>query len=181
MVVWTDDGAGSVFGCPTNGCSTPSSPTVIASGLDTPIGIATDSSNVYWSSFDPTNGGIYSCPLALSACSPTTIATGQADPEAVAADGTNEYWPTRSGNSDALLSSASFTSGALYTGTGYFEYLVTDGINLYANGDEALIKCSVNGCAGNPTVITSGGGPRPALDTTYLYFESYSRIIRIPK
>jgi hypothetical protein len=176
-VFWTDDGASELLGCPATGCSPPSAPSVIASGLDTPIGIATDGVSIYFSSFDPTNGGIYGCPLGLSACAPSAIATVQADPETVVADGKNEYWPTRSGGDDALWS----TSGNLYTGTGAFEYMATDGVSIYANGFDAMIKCPVSGCGSSPTVITSGGGPRPALDDTYLYFESGARIVRIPK
>jgi hypothetical protein len=176
-VFWTDDGASELLGCPVAGCSPPSSPSIIASGLDTPIGIATDGSSIYFSSFDPTNGGIYSCALGLGACTPSAIATVQADPETVVADGNREYWPTRSGSSDALWS----TSGELYSGTGAFEYMATDGVSLYANGFDGLIKCPVAGCGGAPTVLASGGGPRPALDNTYLYFVSDGRIVRIPK
>jgi hypothetical protein len=87
-----DNGAGNaaVMKCSIAGCG--GSPTALASGLVSPLAIATDGLNVYWTSSGPTTGTVMKCSVNGCGMSPTMIASGQNSPNSIAVDGTAVYW-----------------------------------------------------------------------------------------
>jgi hypothetical protein len=90
---------GMILACAKSGCG--ATPTVLASGLDAPIAIATDGINVYWTETGPdvvagapvTGAGLVrKCAVAGCGNAPTNVATGLTGPGALALDDANVYW-----------------------------------------------------------------------------------------
>ncbi len=61
---------------------------VLATGQGAPSSIASDGTNVYWSSA----GQILSCPVGVAGCTPHVVASSQTSPQGVAVDGSAVYW-----------------------------------------------------------------------------------------
>lgn len=66
-------------------------PRVIAASQDRPVGIAVDSSNVYWVNQGSGDQGSV-MKMSLSGGSPVSLATGESYPQEIAIDATNVYW-----------------------------------------------------------------------------------------
>jgi hypothetical protein len=100
-VYWTESG-GTIMTCSVASCS----PTLMASGQTSPVGIAVDAINVYWVN-DSTSGTIMTMPKAGGMV--TTLASGQNAPVQLAVDASGVYW-TNSG--DGSVMRYSFQPGA---------------------------------------------------------------------
>jgi hypothetical protein len=90
---------GMILACAKSGCGT--TPTVLASGLDAPVAIATDGINVYWTETGPDFVGgtsvagvglVRKCAVGGCGNAPTNVATGLTSPGAIALDDANVYW-----------------------------------------------------------------------------------------
>lgn len=146
-------------------------PVTLASGVTAPVGIALDSSYVYFTS--PTDGTVSKVPVGGGAVVP--IATGQVAPTGVAVDGVNVYW-AQNGPTGVTggVSKAALPNGSpvpLVTGVSAF-YLVSNGTNVYFTRGQngPVLEVSVNG--GSTTPIWTGNKyPEGiAIDATNVYW-----------
>ncbi len=142
----SDAGAGE------GGCD--SSPCVLATGLNHPFLMASDSKNVYWTEFGDDlgsgNGSVKGCPLDGCGAGPVVYGAGLTNPRGVASDGTNVYFGT---------ATYSAVTGAIWS-------------------------CPVAGCGGNPTKLTAADVPFGlAVDSSYVYWADYddSTVHKLPK
>jgi hypothetical protein len=93
-VYWTAVGTGSIFVCPTTGCS-PALVPLVTGQIDL-AGLAVDSTNVYWvaSSSSATAGAVLTCPVAGCGAGPLVIAAGLNQPHGIALDNAYVYFTT---------------------------------------------------------------------------------------
>jgi hypothetical protein len=98
IVIWTDTLGGNIYQCPITGCGT-TGKVLLASGRNTPLSIAIDSVNAYWTETGVTSadagdggqtGGVFYC--NRQNCKVETMAVGLHSPSGIAADGTHIYW-----------------------------------------------------------------------------------------
>jgi hypothetical protein len=172
-VYWTDFGDGYIYGCAKSGCS--GVPIMIANGQSQPIGIATDSSNVYWAD-SIGMGTITSCPLMGCGTSIDVLATGQPTPFTVAVDTSGVYWVGGGvvgycpgggcpGGPQRLLSSEDnpyFV--ALYDGTVYWG-------NNTGSPAGAIRMCSEARCSSTVSTLTGAANPAGlAVDSSGVYW-----------
>jgi hypothetical protein len=85
-VFWTNGGAGTVTYCPTGSCGGTDS--TIASGQTSPLAIAADGTNVYWTENGSANAVMS---RAIAGGPVTTLATGN-QPFDIALDAACVYW-----------------------------------------------------------------------------------------
>lgn len=120
-------------------------PCVLATGLNHPFLMASDSKNVYWTEFGDDqgsgNGAVKGCPLdGCGSGGPTVYATALTNPRGIVSDGTNVYFGTAT----------------------------------YSAVNGGIWSCSVNGCNGSPTQLTVASVPFGlAVDSTYVYWADY--------
>jgi hypothetical protein len=189
-VYWTESGYdmdpnGAVKSCPVSGCG--AGPLVYASGVGPTRGVAIDAQNVYWG--NPSEAGIFSCPLAGCVGLPTQLAPAS-DPGCVAVGATEVYWtdmtdgtvyhvPKSSGAATAMqLFDAGMGLNSPYR-------CAVDGSSLYVMDSLAgVYRVPLSG--GDPIVVVqpsaSLAGAWPiALDPSTIYFSTGAGIARIPK
>jgi hypothetical protein len=88
-------GAGQLFKCAKGGCS--DNPTVLASGLNCPTGVATDGTSVYFtevgsSGSDASVGRVAKCAVGGCSNQPTPLATALNNPRGIAVDSARVFW-----------------------------------------------------------------------------------------
>jgi hypothetical protein len=86
-VYWVNTGDG-VVACPTTGIC--QQPTTIATGGQSPLALAVDANNVYWT--DTATNTVARCAISGCGNSPTVLAAGLASPNQIATDSVNVYW-----------------------------------------------------------------------------------------
>lgn len=77
--------------------------TAFVTGQNDPMGLATDSENLYWTNYGCGNDTVVEAPLAGG--TPTTLATGQSCALGIAVNATDVYW-TQSGYSSIVMADA---------------------------------------------------------------------------
>jgi hypothetical protein len=133
---------------------------VLANDPSLPYAIASDESQVYWTSegLGPKDGRVLSC--AKTGCAaPTVLADGVAGPGVIAVDGSNVYFSVW-------------------------------GVSQGQMPDAGVWACAKTGCDGHPTALVSsvapsvspgGGGSGLAIDDTTVYFATDIQILACPK
>jgi hypothetical protein len=155
-------------------------PVTLAPGVNAPVGIALDTSFVYYTS--PTDGTVAKVPVGGG--SPVPIASGQVAPTGVAVDGTNVYWANNGPvGTDGSVMKAALPNGspsALVTGMSAL-YLVSNGTTVYFTRGQFGEVRSVS-VAGGPTtpIWTSNKFPYGiAMDATNVYWGMFNNNIGV--
>lgn len=199
-VYWTSSYDGVVSSCPLAGCG--GNPTVIASGLTVPWGIAVDASNVYLTIWNgsinapATNGGeIAICPLAGCSGKPTALSSVENQPWQIVVDGTTAYWTNfkdSSVKSCALPSCSNPT--IIASGEGGPSGIAVDAKNVYwTNYTSGSVRvCDKTGCDKMSATIAVGQNHpnNIVLDATNVWFTNLGSgtgsttdgsVVRVPK
>jgi hypothetical protein len=96
----SNSGSGSGASAESGTCAAGQAAITLASGQADPIGIAIDTTSVYWtnSAGSAPNGAVMK--VALNGGTPTTLASGQSDPKGITVNATSIYWTNTSGEGD---------------------------------------------------------------------------------
>jgi hypothetical protein len=89
-VYWTEPTSGTVRECSAQKCTLPTDTNTIASGQDTPSGIAVDATGVYWTNNSADAGSVMRCTDCQG--KPTPLASGMRNPYGIALDAMAVYW-----------------------------------------------------------------------------------------
>lgn len=156
-----------------------------------PIGIAVDSTSVYWAD--------YGAGLVMAAnqngSSMRTLATGQVLVRDLVVDATNVYWVNYQPVvvAQCAIAGCNDTPTVLYTqATGNTGSIAVDATDVYFTTDKAVMKCAIGGCNGTPTVLVSSADPNTyftdiTVDGTSIYWLDAShgtntgRLLTLPK
>src|ERR1700682_157325 len=105
-------------------------PTSIASGQNSPAGIAVDANNIYWT--NNLDGTVMKVPIAGR--TPTIIASGQSFPFGIAIDDTYVYWTNNGTNAGGTVMKAPIAGGSVTTlasGQNFPLGIAVDGTSVY--------------------------------------------------
>lgn len=157
-------------------------PCVLATGLNHPFLMASDSDHVYWTEFGDGpgsgNGSVKACPIAGCGAGPTVYAQGLGNPRGIAVDGTNVYFGIVGGvyacaiggcgGSPMLLATASAPYGVAVDST-YVYWVDT--------GDSTVHRVAKTGGPDN-VLYDAGDGIvyepfQCVVDGPFLYFTDY--------
>jgi len=151
---------GAVLSCSLGGCG--SSPSVLASGVDDPTGVAVSGDSILWTEYDV--GSVVSCPLTGCTAAPASVSSSQGGPTAIIADASGIYWVNYNG-SLKRCASPSCTGGptTLWVGQGTeaaITALAADNTNLYwTNGNPlatgSVFQCAKSNCAATAIALAS--------------------------
>ncbi|HEY6459789.1 MAG TPA: hypothetical protein VIY73_06545, partial [Polyangiaceae bacterium] len=163
-------------------------PTMLASNLESPAGIAVDGTNVYFTTLGqftylPPNtaqyaddGAVMSIPKA-GAASPTTIATKQYQPGSIAVGDGTVYWATTNTASNPAGSTTPVVQACPTSGCGVptapfatatVTKIVAEGSSVYFLDGKGVERCSSTGCGDAGSSLLAGGAADFALDPTTL-------------
>lgn len=167
-VYWTDSADnGSIMKVPLGG-GTPTTlaTTTLISGHSDPMGIALDSSNVYW--VDAYGGAVAKVPIGGG--SQTLIATGLTSPWNLSLQGGSLYWTELTNPANvAKVSTGGGTVTTLVSNLNAPFGIVTDSTSAYFAGGTFVAKVPLGG--GTVTTLATGGQPyRLAINSTDLFW-----------
>jgi len=152
-------------------------PQVLAANQPSATNLAVDSSTVYWAAGSPVST-IYSCPFSGCA-SPAVLMTSTAMIGNVAVAGGFLFYiaPGVVGRCQLPGCTAPQTIASA-SGRSSYAVVTADAVSVMWSdtGTADVLACPVAGCAGAPTVVTSGASVfgLPVLDATNLYFDNGS-------
>jgi hypothetical protein len=184
----SNSGSGSGANAESGTCSAGQAAITLASGQAGPMGIAIDSTSVYWTNTanggDPPANGVV-MKVALNGGTPSTLASGQNNPWAIAVDSTSVYWTNSIDNGSVMkvpLDGGTITT--LASGQSDPKGITVDGASIYwtntsgeSDGNGTVLKVPLDG--GTVTTLASvtpnelyGGvlGGRIAVDGTSAYW-----------
>lgn len=170
---WTIQGTNERVLKDTTGTGTPA--TVLSANEQSPYGIATDGSWVFWTR-SIAGGTIRRTTTAGGAL--TDIATNQASPRGIALDTTHAYW-VNSGDGTIARAKKDGTDPSatvLVTGQSNPYYIAVDLTSMYWTdyGTGTVMKANLDGTAVT-TLATGESGPRGlAIDATHVYWTTLS-------
>lgn len=157
--------------CQGGACSAGScAPVVLASGQESPRGLAIDATHVYWTTSSPT-GAVKK--VAKGGGAETSLATGQNDPRRVAVDGANVYWSNYQGGVVQQMPKGGGSAVVLASGQNNPYGLAANATDVYwvnLNGGNALMRVPIGGGAAALLVTNNGGGADVVLDAKRAYF-----------
>jgi hypothetical protein len=165
-------------------------PTPFASGQNTPMGLAVDATNVYWT--NEGDGTVMKKPLAGG--NATMVASGQNEPRAIAVDATSAYWVNAGSggtNQDGAVMKAPLGGGTaiVLAPNQSFPYsIAVDASNVYwttvsifTAQEGGVFKLPLNGGV-SPIPIQTGQTTRAvAVDAASVYWLTDSAVMRAPK
>ena len=134
-------------------------PIIIASGLETPSGIAVDGANVYFTLY--LAGTVETCPLTGCAGAPKILSAGNDEPNDIKVDATNLYWASEGsgvGLGSIKRCALPGCSSPTTLGSGSIvDWVATDANNVYwtSTYDGFAYSCPIAGCGGTGTPIAS--------------------------
>jgi hypothetical protein len=149
---------------------------VLASGQANVIGLATDGTNVYWTT-DNGTGTVAGTPVS-GAGSIFTLASGQVDPGAIATDGTNVYWVTYDnglGGGTVMMAKAASDGGlpvTLAANQTAPEYLAVCPPTVFWTNEHDVY--TVNSDGGDPETVPAGGAYNVACNASAVYWSNGS-------
>jgi hypothetical protein len=158
-------------------CSLGRCDVILASGQDSPQGIAHDDANVYWTDL---GGSVMKVPLGGGV--PTAVASGLTTPTSITVDANSVYWTNRGAVMKVPLGGGGPT--ALASGQSVPSGLAVDATSVYwANsGSGSVMKVPVGG--GMATTLASGpSGPAGiAVDATSVYWTNATTgtVMKVP-
>jgi hypothetical protein len=124
----------------------------IARAQEWAVGIAIDSTRVYWTNGVKPGGSVLSAPLDGGA--PTVLASGQEQPSGIAVNATNVYWTTLEGVMTVPLGGGPVTSIGPVSGGGSLLAIAVDNARIYWTEENA---CTTTGCGAILSVSLEGG------------------------
>jgi hypothetical protein len=145
-------------------------PVVLATGQNSPEGLAVDDTSVYWTTSD---GNVMK--VSIDGGSPTTLASGQRAPSGIAIDANNVYWVNSISLGQVMaVPIVGGTPRVLAEHQGRPRKLAVDGGQLYwtNSGTGAVMTLPVTG--GTPVLLASGQGTPVAIavGSRMLYWSS---------
>src|SRR3989338_5191527 len=147
------------------------SPVNLSSGLNSPLRVAVDSTNIYWTE-NNSSGTVKK--VSISGGTVTTLASGLSNPADIAVDSTNIYW-----TEDTTVKKVSISGGTattLASGQSYPYGIAVDSTSVYwAEFSSGTVKkVSING--GTATTLASGlsSPDNIAVDSSNVYWTEFT-------
>ena len=161
-------------------------PLAISTNQSSPLGIAVDADNVYWTQYRSNgNGAILSCSINGCNNTPTALATGQYSPWSVAVDSTSVYWTEQGAGTvrKCAIGGCSNNPATLVSHQSVPYGIAVDATNVYwinSTTSGSLMECAIGGCgdAGTSLANNQVSGTNPAVFGTNVYWNDSSHVER---
>jgi hypothetical protein len=151
--------------------------TTLASGTDTPAGIAADGTSVYWTT---KSGALLK--VSLSGGAPVTLASGLKISSRPEVDGTGVYFADPGDHTIKRIPLKGGSPTIVTTGADVITALVLGSTEIYFADGYLLMKAPLGGGVAT-TLSTAAGAPvfAVAADDANVYFTSYDTVWKIPQ
>ena len=161
---------GSLQACALGGCG--AMPAQLEQGAG-PESLAVDATRVYWTVSGNGVGSLWSC--AVAGCSPTQMAVVQGFPNNVAVNATTLAWTSYQGSFGGSVwtcTPGACTPTMLLSSPNAPVGFAMDAQNVYFTAGDAVMKCALGGCNGQPTTLAAGLGAPSSIvtDGVNVYF-----------